>query len=95
MGGIKNGMDQQLVAKGMEQDFDPQAPPANNPAFLYLVGDCVYYNGEVKQYYSQFYEPYEFYPRPYSPYQATMTERTWKARNLLRGFSGTSARKRQ
>ena len=64
MGGIKNGMNQQLVAKGMEQDFDSKAPASENPAFLYIVGDCVYYNGEVKEYYSQFYEPYEFFPRP-------------------------------
>jgi hypothetical protein len=64
MGGIKNGMDQQLVAKGMEQDFDPKAAASENPAFLYIVGDCVYYNGEIQQYYNQFYEPYEFFPRP-------------------------------
>jgi hypothetical protein len=64
MGGIKNGMDQQLVAKGMEEDFDPNAATSDNPAFLYIVGDCVYYNGEIQQYYAQFYEPYEFFPRP-------------------------------
>ncbi|HLG47039.1 MAG TPA: metallophosphoesterase [Reyranella sp.] len=64
MGGIKMGMDQTLVAKGMEQDFDSKAAAGDNPAFLYIVGDCVYYNGEVKQYYTQFYEPYEFFPRP-------------------------------
>jgi hypothetical protein len=64
MGGIKNGMDQQLVAKGMEQDFEPKAPASENPSFLYIIGDCVYYNGEVSQYYSQFYEPYEFFARP-------------------------------
>jgi predicted phosphodiesterase len=64
MGGIKNGMDQQLVAKGMEQDINPAAAAGDNPAFLYITGDCVYYNGEIKEYYSQFYQPYEFYPRP-------------------------------
>lgn len=64
MGGIKNGMDQQLVAKGMEQDCDPKAAASDTPAFLYITGDCVYYNGEVKDYYSQFYEPYEFLPYP-------------------------------
>lgn len=64
MGGIKNGMDQQLVAKGMEQDFDAKASASDNPAFLYITGDCVYYNGEIKEYYAQFYEPYEFFPRP-------------------------------
>ena len=48
----------------MEQDFDPKASASENPAFLYITGDCVYYNGEIQQYYSQFYEPYEFFPRP-------------------------------
>jgi hypothetical protein len=57
-------MEQQLVAKGMEQDFNPKADASENPAFLYIAGDCVYYNGEVTEYYSQFYEPYEFFPRP-------------------------------
>jgi hypothetical protein len=64
MGGIKTGIEQTLVAKGMEQDFREKGRPADNPAFLYILGDCVYYNGEIKEYYSQFYEPYEFFPRP-------------------------------
>jgi len=64
MGGINYDVPQILVAKGMEADFDQTAAPANNPAFLYVVGDCVYFNGEIKDYYSQFYQPYEFYPAP-------------------------------
>jgi Icc-related predicted phosphoesterase len=64
MGGIKFGVSQQLVAKGMEQDIDPSANASKNPAFLYIVGDCVYYNGQISEYYAQFYQPYEFYPRP-------------------------------
>ena len=62
MGGINYDVPQTLVAKGMEGDFDPKAKPGNNPAFLYICGDCVYFNGEVKEYYNQFYRPYEFYP---------------------------------
>jgi hypothetical protein len=64
MGGIKYGVPQELVASGMEADFDPAKPASENPAFLYITGDCVYFNGEISQYYSQFYEPYEHYPRP-------------------------------
>lgn len=64
MGGIKYDVPQTLVAKGMEADFDPNASFSDNPAFLYILGDCVYFNGEVKEYYSQFYQPYEFYPSP-------------------------------
>ncbi len=64
MGGIKYAVPQELVAKGMEADFDPKDTPSDNPAFLYITGDCVYFNGEVSQYYSQFYEPYTFYNGP-------------------------------
>ena len=31
---------------------------------MYLVGDCVYFNGETSRYYAQFYQPYEHYPLP-------------------------------
>ena len=64
MGGIQDSTPQTLVAKGMESDFDHGLSLADNPAFLYLLGDCVYFNGEIKQYYAQFYHPYEFYPAP-------------------------------
>ena len=64
MGGIQYNVPQTLVAHGMETDFNPKADPSENPAFLYIVGDCVYFNGEVKEYYAQFYQPYEFYAGP-------------------------------
>ena len=64
MGGISYGVPQMLVAKGMEADFDQAHDASENPAFLYILGDCVYFNGEVKDYYEQFYHPYEFYPAP-------------------------------
>jgi hypothetical protein len=37
---------------------------ADRPAFLYLLGNVVYYNGEAKEYYKQFYQPYLRYPLP-------------------------------
>lgn len=64
MGGIKDAVPQELVAKGMEKSFDPDADASANPSFLYITGDCVYFNGQIEEYYKQFYEPYEFYPRP-------------------------------
>lgn len=64
MGGIKYGVPQELVARGMEADFDPTLDASENPAFLYISGDCVYFNGQISQYYAQFYEPYEHYPKP-------------------------------
>jgi hypothetical protein len=56
MGGINFSVPQERVAQGMEEDFvtSPQEP-SNNPAFLYVLGDCVYFNGQVAQYFAQFY----------------------------------------
>jgi Icc-related predicted phosphoesterase len=64
IGGIGSTAQQDLVATGMEADLAIGASPAGRPAFLYLTGDCVYYNGEVSQYYQQFYAPYKFYNVP-------------------------------
>lgn len=64
MGGIQYAVPQELVAKGMEDDCDPKAAASDRPAFLYITGDCVYFNGQVSEYYKQFYQPYEFYPGP-------------------------------
>lgn len=64
MGGIVFATPQELVARGMEADFDDSAKPSENPAFLYILGDCVYFNGAVEQYRAQFFEPYQFYKAP-------------------------------
>jgi acid phosphatase type 7 len=37
---------------------------ADRPAFFYHLGDVVYYNGELGEYYEQFYEPYDHYAAP-------------------------------
>jgi acid phosphatase type 7 len=55
---------QKLVAKGMEDDFGPPSRHNQKPGFLYVLGDCVYFNGQVAEYYNQFYQPYEFYQAP-------------------------------
>jgi Icc-related predicted phosphoesterase len=64
MGGIKYGEPQAIVAEGMEKDLLKANADGLLPDFLYITGDCVYFNGEVSQYYTQFYEPYELYHRP-------------------------------
>jgi hypothetical protein len=56
-GGVAQPAPQQIVAAKL--DTDEQAPE-----FLYLLGDCIYYNGELSQYPQQFYEPYAHYPAP-------------------------------
>jgi len=50
------------VADLMLKDFTGAA--ASQPAFLYHLGDVVYYFGEQNYYYDQFYKPYSNYPRP-------------------------------
>ncbi len=62
-GGIQNPAPQERVANAMQAQFDA-ADPAQKPAFLYLLGDLIYYNGEQKEYYNQFYRPYSHYPAP-------------------------------
>jgi Icc-related predicted phosphoesterase len=63
VGGVKNPADQVLVTDHMEMQFD-KTKETGNPTFLYIIGDVVYYYGEMKEYNSQFYEPYKFYPAP-------------------------------
>ena len=64
MGGISYAVPQELVASGMESDFTSTASDGQAPAFLYITGDCVYFNGEISQYFTQFYQPYEYYQAP-------------------------------
>jgi hypothetical protein len=65
LGGINFAVPQERVAQGLEEDFVANPPdPAVNPAFMYVLGDCVYFNGEIRQYYAQFYQPYEHYLSP-------------------------------
>jgi hypothetical protein len=65
LGGINFAVPQERVAQGLEQDFLASPPdPSVNPAFFYVLGDCVYFNGQVSQYYAQFYLPYEHYLGP-------------------------------
>ena len=69
-GGVKNPEPQRLVERGLEQSLQGgQIAPslrgaAMAPAFCYHLGDVVYYNGEVAEYFPQFYDPYEHYPLP-------------------------------
>ena len=62
-GGVKQGVPQQIVAMKIEHDTTTSAP-TDAPSFLYHLGDVVYYNGDDKDYFAQFYEPYTNYPNP-------------------------------
>src|SRR5215467_9125107 len=62
-GGIKNSDYQAAVAGQMKTDLiNPNE--AARPSFFFHLGDVVYYNGEVDEYYDQFYSPYDHYDPP-------------------------------
>jgi len=69
-GGVQNPEPQRLVERGLEQSLHSGnvAPSLRGasmaPAFCYHLGDVVYYNGEVSDYFPQYYDPYEHYPLP-------------------------------
>ena len=62
-GGISNPLPQQDVAAALETDLTSSAV-GWQPSFLYVLGDCVYFNGQESQYYPQLYEPYAHYTAP-------------------------------
>jgi hypothetical protein len=63
-GGVNTTTYQQNVASYMELDVDPSDTSGANPSFFYHLGDLVYYDGEITNYYWEFYEPYLHYPGP-------------------------------
>lgn len=63
VGGIKHPEYQMAVAAAMKKDLY-DLPDEERPAFFYLIGDVVYYNGQRSEYYDQFYEPYNHYDAP-------------------------------
>jgi acid phosphatase type 7 len=62
-GGIKNPNYQIDVTNQMIADLET-TDPAARPAFLYHLGDVVYYYGKAQDYAAQFYEPYNLYTLP-------------------------------
>jgi hypothetical protein len=63
-GGVNTATYQQHVESYMELDFNVEDHEVANPTFFYHLGDVVYYDGEVTNYYWEFYEPYLHYPAP-------------------------------
>jgi acid phosphatase type 7 len=61
-GGIKNPDHQTSVAGLMVNDLGEASGAA--PSFFYHLGDVVYFNGQISDYYAQFYEPYAHYTAP-------------------------------
>jgi len=61
-GGIKRPDYQTNVADAMKADLS--LPASQIPSFFYHLGDVVYFNGQISEYYGQFYEPYDGYTPP-------------------------------
>jgi hypothetical protein len=62
-GGVNTPTQIENVAKYMESDFS-NPDITTHPSFFYHLGDVVYYDGELANYYPEFYEPYMNYPGP-------------------------------
>lgn len=60
-GGIKHPEYQRGVADAMKGDL---LKKDQSPTFFYHLGDVIYYNGQIDDYYDQFYEPYDHYDVP-------------------------------
>ncbi|MGY0037396.1 metallophosphoesterase family protein [Pedobacter sp. NJ-S-72] len=63
-GGLKSPTFQKLIAEEMGKQYHQAKNPADQPLFLYHVGDIVYHFGEADQYERQFFTPYKDYPSP-------------------------------
>jgi 3',5'-cyclic AMP phosphodiesterase CpdA len=58
---MSTARDQESVIDSMTSDLTAAAPA---PAFLFHLGDVVYFFGERDKYYEQFYDPFRAYDRP-------------------------------
>jgi acid phosphatase type 7 len=62
-GGVNTPTPIENVTRYMESDF-ASVDIKTHPSFFYHLGDVVYYDGELPNYYPEFYEPYMNYPGP-------------------------------
>ncbi len=63
-GGIKEPAHQFAVADAMTADLSGKDFSKGSPAFLFHLGDVVYYFGQEVYYFDQFYDPYRDYNAP-------------------------------
>jgi len=63
-GGVKEPSHQFAVADAMAADIGSGSYGTGRPAFFYHLGDVVYYFGQERFYYDQFYDPYRDYAGP-------------------------------
>jgi hypothetical protein len=60
VGGVNGTATEDSIAQAMEQQLG-SADAESRPAFLYLLGDIVYFNGQQRLYKTEFYEPFQYY----------------------------------
>ena len=63
-GGVKEPSHQFAVADAMTDDLTGKDFTSGRPAFFYHLGDVVYFFGQERYYYDQFYDPYRDYAGP-------------------------------
>jgi len=63
-GGVKEPSHQFAVADAMANDIGTLTYANGRPAFFQHLGDVVYYFGQERYYYDQFYDPYRDYAGP-------------------------------
>lgn len=63
-GGVKEPSHQFAVADALSADLAGKMWQSGLPAFFFNLGDVVYYFGQEKYYYDQFYDPYRDYNAP-------------------------------
>jgi hypothetical protein len=63
-GGVKEPSHEFAVADAMTGDLGGKTYQSGRPALLYHLGDVVYYFGQERYYYDQFYDPYRDYDAP-------------------------------
>ncbi|HSY36463.1 MAG TPA: metallophosphoesterase [Acidobacteriaceae bacterium] len=61
-GGIHGTATEEAVAEGMEAQITA-AVAGNAASFCFNLGDVIYFNGQSTLYKSEFYEPYQYYPK--------------------------------
>jgi len=61
-GGIHGTATEEAIAVGMEQQITGAAS-GDAASFYYNLGDVIYFNGQSSLYKTEFYEPYQYYPK--------------------------------
>lgn len=61
-GGVHGTATEEAIATAMVQQVS-SAAAGDAASFHYIVGDIIYFNGQSTLYKTEFYEPYQYYPR--------------------------------